>query len=130
MSSKSVLIKKAIFFPALFILLLILGGTAAAQHEGGLGGSKVHLNIAMEDQLLTIEGMTEELAEAIVAHRDESGFFEAAEDLLEVPGMTRNVFKQLDPQVGTEGDLYCVPAEGEDDDDDWDDEPILSPSKC
>ena len=128
MVSKSKLFRKGIFFSAVLIFLLILGGTAAAQHEGGLGQKKVQLNIASVDQLLSIDGMTEKLAEAIVDYRSNSGFFATPEDLLNVPGLTQQVFDKLNPQLGTEGDLYCVPVEG---DDDWEDEePLLSPSKC
>ena len=128
MGFKSDLFKKGIFFSSMFIILLIFGGTAAAQHEGGLGESKVHLNLAAEYQLLSIDGMTEELAEAIVEYRDNSGFFKTPEDLLKVPGMTRNTFETMDPQLGTEGDLYCIPMEGFEEDE-FEDIP-LAPSKC
>jgi competence protein ComEA len=119
---------KEIFFLATFSMVFILCATAGAQHEGGLGEDKVHLNIATENQLLRIDGMTETLAEAIVEYREESGFFKAPEDLLNVPGMTRKIYDKLSPQVGSEGDLFCVPKEGSEDDED--EEPILSPSKC
>jgi hypothetical protein len=33
------------------------------------------------------------------------------------------------PQVGVEGDLYCIPKEGSEDEFDEGEEPILSPSK-
>lgn len=120
-------------FAVLFFgMVLALPGTAAAQHTGGLGIKKIPLNIANVEQLLKIPGMTEALAEAIVEYRTKSGFFKKPEDLLKVPGMTKEVFKKLDPQIGSEGELYCVPEEGEEDDDDEEeDEDIpLSPSKC
>ena len=112
------------FMPA----AIFITGTADAQHEGGLGEKKVHLNIATEEQLMKIEGMTEDLAEAIVEYRETSGFFKKPEDLLKVPGITKEIYDQMNPQVGSEGDLYCVPKEGMEDDED--EEPILSPSKC
>jgi competence ComEA-like helix-hairpin-helix protein len=101
---------------------------ANAQHEGGLGTKKVHLNIATTEQLMRIDGMTEDLAEAIVEYREKSGFFKKPEDLLNVPGVTKEVYEKLNPQKGPEGDLYCVPKEGTDEDEE--EEPILSPSKC
>ena len=76
---------------------------------------------------------TADLAEAIVKYREKSGFFKKPEDLLNVPGITKEVYEKLNPQVGTEGDLYCVPKEGSEEDEDEDEdeeEPILSPSKC
>lgn len=120
---------RGIFLLAIINLVFIFSGTASAQHEGGLGEDRVHLNIATENQLLRIDGMTKELAKSIVEYRDKSGFFKAPEDLLNVPGMTKEVFDKLSPQVGSEGDLFCVPKEGSEGDDE-DEEPILSPSKC
>ena len=111
-------------------LSLLVVGSAYAQHEGGLGEKKIHINIADEDQLMKIEGMTEDLAAAIVEYREKSGFFKKPEDLLKVPGITQDVYDMMDPQVGSEGDLYCVPAEGMEDEFDEDEEPVLSPSKC
>ena len=109
-------------------LILAFSGTATAQHEGGLGIKKIQLNLADEDQLLRIEGMTDELAEAIVDYRESSGYFKNPEDLLKVPGMTKEVLEQLNPQVGSEGDIFCIPREGDEEEDD--EEPMLSPSKC
>ncbi|MBW1806025.1 MAG: helix-hairpin-helix domain-containing protein [Deltaproteobacteria bacterium] len=116
-------------------IVLAFAGTAIAAggHEGGLGEKKIPLNIASAEQLQKIEGMTEDLAEAIVEHREGSGFFKKPDDLLKVPGMTKEIFRMMDPKVGSEGDLYCVPREGldDDEDDEDDDEDIpLSPSKC
>ena len=115
------------------IPLLVIGmfltvvGQAAAQHQGGLGIKKVPLNIATVKQLLKIDGMTEDLAKAIVSYREKSGFFKKPEDLLKVPGMTKVIYEKLGPKVGVEGDIYCVPKEGAEDEDE---EPLLAPSKC
>ena len=117
-------------FPFIILgLILVFSGTAVAQHEGGLGIKKIQLNLADEDQLLRIEGMTEELAEAIVDYRESKGFFKGPQDLLKVPGMTNEIYEELNPQVGSEGDIFCIPNEGDEDDED-DEEPMLSPSKC
>ena len=113
------------------VMVFSLVGLANAQgHEGGLGELKVPLNIADVDQLLKIEGMTEELAEAIVEYRDNTAYFDKPEDLLNVSGMTQEKYEELDPQMGMEGDLYCVRPEGDEYEDDEDEEPPLSPSKC
>jgi competence ComEA-like helix-hairpin-helix protein len=108
-------------------LAFFMVGDAYAQHEGGLGIKKVHLNIADKEQLMRIDGMTEDLAEAIIEYREKSGFFKKPEDLLNVPGITKDVYEKLNPQIGPEGDLFCVQKEGSEDEDE---EPILSPSKC
>jgi competence ComEA-like helix-hairpin-helix protein len=117
-------------FPFIILgLIFVFSGTAIAQHEGGLGIKKIQLNLADEDQLLRIEGMTDELAEAIVDYRESKGFFKGPQDLLSVPGMTKEIFQELNPQVGSEGDIFCIPREGGEEDED-DEEPMLSPSKC
>jgi competence ComEA-like helix-hairpin-helix protein len=112
----------------IFGLVLAFAGTAGAQHEGGLGVKKIPLNIATVDQLMKIDGMTEELAKAIVEYREKSGFFKKPEDLLKVPGVTKEIYEKLKPQQGVEGDIFCVPKEGTEDEEE--EEPLLSPSKC
>jgi len=122
---------KCLFPLLIFVMIFSLTGEAKAQHEGGLGVKKIPLNIATKEQLLKIDGMTEDLAKAIVEHREKSGFFKKPEDLLKVPGMTKDIFETLNPKVGSEGDIYCIQKEGDEDDEDEDDEePVLSPSKC
>ncbi len=121
---------KYIIFSMIISMTFIAAGYSFAQHEGGLGEKKIHLNIADKDQLMKIEGMTEDLAAAVIEYREKSGFFKAPEDLLKVPGITKSVYDTLNPQVGSEGDLYCVPKEGAEDEFDEDEEPVLSPSKC
>ena len=107
---------------------LIFSGFSFAQHEGGLGEKKVPLNIATEEQLMKIEGMTPELAKAIIEYRTSNGFFKKPEDLLKVPGMTQAIYDTLKVRQGVEGDIFCVPKEGSEEEDD--EEPTLSPSKC
>lgn len=123
---------KYIFGYLIVFLVVLMVGNAYAQHEGGLGEKKVHLNIADSDKLMMIEGMTEDLAEEIIAYREKVGFFKKPEDLLKVPGITKDIYNTLNPQTGSEGDLFCIQKEGDDDNDEYDDdeEPILSPSKC
>ena len=121
-----------LFFVLLIGIAFVFAGSAAGQgHEGGLGIKKIPLNIASAGQLEKIEGVDEDLAEAIVDYRESKGVFKAPEDLLKVPGITKDVYHTMDPQVGSEGELYCVPEEGLEDDEDEDDEDVpLSPSKC
>ena len=119
---------KYIFIGMIITLAIIAAGNASAQHEGGLGEKKIHLNIASEDQLMKIEGMTEDLAKSVVEYREKSGFFKNPEDLLNVPGITQEVYKKINPKMGTEGDLYTVPRAGEELEEDED--IPLSPSKC
>ena len=121
---------KYLFCLLIATLAFLMVGHAYAQHEGGLGEKKILLNIAGKERLMMVEGMTEKLAEAIVEYREKSGFFKKPEDLLKVPGVTKEVYEKLNPKTGVEGDIYCVPMEGMEDEFDEDEEPVLSPSKC
>jgi competence ComEA-like helix-hairpin-helix protein len=97
-------------------------------HTGGLGETRIPFNFASAENLAKAPGITKAIAEAIVKYRKEKGAFKAPEDLLKVPGITPAVYKQMNPQKGTEGDLYTVPRAGEKLEDDED--APLSPSKC
>ena len=119
-------IRECLFCFLIISVVFFITGAANAQHEGGLGTKKVHLNIATVDQLIKIDGMTEDLAKAIVKYRETSGLLQTPEELLKVPGMTKDVYDKLNPQTGSEGDLFCVPKKK----DEYEEELILSPSKC
>jgi competence ComEA-like helix-hairpin-helix protein len=116
---------------ALIITGMFLTGSALAQegHTGGLGEARIQFNYASETNLAKAQGITDEIAEAICDYRDEEGYFMEAEDLLNVPGITREVYDEINPRVGTEGDLYTVPRPGEELEEEDEDIP-LAPSKC
>jgi competence ComEA-like helix-hairpin-helix protein len=97
-------------------------------HTGGLGEARIEFNVSSANNLAKALGITKEIAEAIVKYREEKGAFKKPEDLLKVPGITPEVFKQINPQVGTEGDLYTVPRPGEQLEEEED--APLAPSKC
>jgi competence ComEA-like helix-hairpin-helix protein len=116
------------------LCLLILAGcialSVAAQqrgHTGGLGEARIYFNVSSPENLAKAPGMNLELADAVVEYREDVAPFKDPEDLLKVPGITREIYKQINPQKGMEGELYTVPREGEELEED--DIP-LSPSKC
>ncbi len=116
------------------LCLLILAGCIAlpalAQqrgHTGGLGETRIYFNVSSAENLAKAPGMNLELADAIVEYREDVAPFKEPEDLMKVPGITREIFKQMNPQKGMEGELYTIPREGEELEED--DIP-LSPSKC
>jgi len=116
----------------LFILLLavftVLPIMAQQRgHTGGLGEARIYFNVSSAENLAKAPGMDLDLADAIVEYREDVSAFKKPEDLLEVPGITQEVYKQINPQKGTEGELYTLPREGEELEED--DIP-LSPSKC
>jgi competence protein ComEA len=113
-------------------LLVALAGTAAAQgpsHEGGLGIKKIMVNLADVETLAKAQGVNDNIALAIVKYREAKGFFDKPEDLMKVPGITKSVYTEIGPKLGSEGELYVLPREGEELEED-EDEPVLAPSKC
>jgi competence ComEA-like helix-hairpin-helix protein len=119
----------------IWILILLLIGMwtvypALAQqrgHTGGLGEARIYFNVSSAANLAKAPGITLKIAKAIVEYREEKPF-KKPEDLLNVPGITKDVYKQINPKRGTEGELYTVPREGEELEEDED--MPLSPSKC
>jgi competence protein ComEA len=119
---------------ALILSIILLAASiplpAMAQqrgHTGGLGEARIYFNVSSAENLAKAPGLDLDLADAIVEYREDVAPFKKPEDLLKVPGITREIYKKINPQTGTEGELYTVPREGEELEDD--DIP-LSPSKC
>jgi competence ComEA-like helix-hairpin-helix protein len=124
---------RVLSFMAMMLMVGIFStGYALAQekgHTGGLGEQRIEFNLSSEGNLAKAPGITPDIAKAIIKYRDENGPFKKAEDLLNVPGITQEIYKKINPRVGTEGDLYTVPREGEELQEEDEDIP-LSPSKC
>ncbi len=113
-------------------LLIAFAGPVPAQgpsHEGGLGEQRIMVNIADVETLAKAQGVNDGIAVAIVKYRETKGFFKSPEDLMKVPGVTKKVFTEMKLKVGAEGELYVLPREGEELEED-EDEPVLAPSKC
>ena len=72
----------------------------------------VNINTASLDVLACLPGVDRELAHAIIAHRQSSGFFPNIAWLLKVPGMNRQIFKQLAPRVTARSESYRILSEG------------------
>lgn len=125
--------KKFITYLAVMLLVAIgLSGELLAQgkgHTGGLGEVRIQLNYASAVNLAKGIGITPELADAIVEYREEEGYFMEPEDLLSVPGINKKIYKEINPQVGSEGDIFVFPRPGEELEEEDEDIP-LTPSKC
>jgi competence ComEA-like helix-hairpin-helix protein len=118
----------------ILFLLIVMGMwalyPAPAQlrgHTGGLGEARIYFNVSSTANLAKAPGITLKIAKAIVEYREEKPF-KNPEDLLNVPGITKEIYKQINPRKGTEGELYTVPRPGEELEEDED--VPLSPSKC
>jgi competence ComEA-like helix-hairpin-helix protein len=72
----------------------------------------VNLNTASVTVLRCLPGVTEELATAIASYRQSRGHFETVAHLLDVPGMTDEIFRQLVDRTTVRGDTFRVISEG------------------
>ena len=75
------------------------GAEAAAGQEEGQEASKVNINTAGKEELMTLTGIGETRAEAILAYRQETGGFQAPEDLMQVEGIKEKTFEKLKDQI-------------------------------
>lgn len=61
------------------------------QEEDGL----VNINTASKEMLMTVPGIGESKADAIIAYRDEHGTFNSLEDLMNISGIKEGVFNKI-----------------------------------
>ena len=71
--------------------------------EDKLVGKTVNINTATAEELAQVPMITPELAEAIVAYRDEVGDFQVIEELLQVEGFSRTLLRRIKPFLLLEG---------------------------
>jgi DNA uptake protein ComE-like DNA-binding protein len=72
----------------------------------------VNLNTAGLDVLACLPGVDRDLAQAIISHRQSSGFFDNPAGLLKVDGVTREIFRQVAPLVTTRSETFRILSEG------------------
>ncbi len=76
--------------------LLAEDQTGEAQTEGqGL----VNLNTATKEELMTLPGIGEAKAEAVIAYRQEQGGFSAIEDIMNISGIKEAVFSKIKDRI-------------------------------
>lgn len=81
---------------AFTLAFLTFAGTAVAATKPAPTG-KVNINTASAEQLATLPGVGAKLAERIVEHRQKSGQFKSAEELMNVRGIGEKNFAKLQP---------------------------------
>ena len=69
------------------------------QQAGQAETTKVNLNTATKEQLMTLTGIGEAKAIAIIAYREEKGKFQKPEDLMNIPGIKEGVFDKIKSQI-------------------------------
>ena len=72
----------------------------------------VNINSASLEVLACLPGVSREIAQAIISQRQSDGYFPSIAGLLKVPGVTREIFKQLAPRVSARSDTFRIISEG------------------
>lgn len=67
----------------------------SAAESGGTADGKVNINTADISQLLTIPGIGQTRAEAVLAYRQENGSFQSIEDIMKVSGIKNGLFERM-----------------------------------
>lgn len=77
----------------------ITSGVDTQSGVAGPGDSRVNLNTATKEQLMTLTGIGESRAEAILAYRDKSGGFKTIEDIMKVSGIKEAAFQKIKEDI-------------------------------
>lgn len=62
---------------------------------------KVNINTATEDELMSISGIGEAKAKAIISYREENGNFEKIEDIMNVSGIGQSLYDKIKENITT-----------------------------
>lgn len=74
-------------------------GEAEHQEEAQPEDGRVNLNMATEEQLMTLTGIGQAKAKSIIAWREENGAFSKIEDLMEIEGIKEGVFSKIKDSI-------------------------------
>ena len=85
----------------------LMAGSAGVDQPGA-----ININTASAEVLACLQGVTPQLAQAIVSYRRSAGFFPNIAWLLKVDGMTRPIFKQVAPRVCARSETFRILSEG------------------
>ncbi|HIV22585.1 MAG TPA: helix-hairpin-helix domain-containing protein [Candidatus Merdiplasma excrementigallinarum] len=63
------------------------------------GESPVNLNTATREELMTLPGIGEAKADAVIAYREENGGFSSPEEIMNISGIKEAVFSQIKDRI-------------------------------
>ncbi len=72
----------------------------------------INVNTASAIVLRCLPGVSEDLAQAIINYRSSAGFLPNIAHLLRVQGMTRQLFKQISPNLSVRSETFRIISEG------------------
>jgi DNA uptake protein ComE-like DNA-binding protein len=92
-------------------LFMDIADDVTTENSQSLPGA-ININTADLDVLVCLPGVTRELAQAIISQRQSGGFFASTGELLKVPELTRDIFKQIAPLVTARSETFRILSEG------------------
>lgn len=74
---------------------------AKAQNSAGSISTegKVNINKASREELMTLSGIGEAKADAIIRYREQNGSFKSIEEIMEIEGIKEGVFHKIEDQI-------------------------------
>ncbi len=69
----------------------------------GIAVAAVNINTATKDELVSLKGVGEKRAQAIIDYRTKNGPFKTVDDLEKVPGIGPGIMKQIKSQISISG---------------------------
>lgn len=75
------------------------GGSTAISGGGISDDGRVNINTADKEELMTLTGIGEIRAEAILQYRDTNGSFKTIEDLMKVSGIKKGTFEKIQDEI-------------------------------
>ena len=75
------------------------GDSGEGGASSGSAGEKVNLNTADEAELMTLSGIGESRAKAIIAYREENGKFQSIEEIMKIDGIKEKMFEKIKDSI-------------------------------
>ena len=75
------------------------GSASGTACDPGETGALINLNTASKEQLMTLPGIGEAKADAIIRYRTETGLFASTEDVMNISGIKNSVFNRIKDRI-------------------------------
>jgi general secretion pathway protein K len=92
-------------------LLMEIGDDVTTTSDADLAGL-ININTASLKVLTCLPGLDPDLAQAIISYRQSNGYFANTAELLKIPAMTHDIFKQLSPFITARSETFRIAGEG------------------
>lgn len=80
---------------------LISAGMSAGENLPPAEAGKININSAGREELLTLSGIGESKADAILSYREEHGRFQSIEEIMNISGIKEGVFLRIQDKITT-----------------------------